>query len=102
MDHQATELLAGIGTPDELVDLWESIVGRPARDLRYQAVCSLFKLGSILFKLFGQMRDNGLMTPEFALEQSHNSPYVQQLCQILDLTPAGEITAPVPDVSFLR
>jgi aminoglycoside phosphotransferase (APT) family kinase protein len=102
MDHHATALLPGIGTPDELVELWQATTGRTAQHLRYHTVCTAFRLGAILCKLFAHMRDDGLMPPEVAAAQASNSPFVQLLCQLLDLTPPGEITAPVPDASFLR
>jgi aminoglycoside phosphotransferase (APT) family kinase protein len=100
MDHHATGLLPGIGTPDELVAVWENAIGRKAEHLRYHMVCTSFRLGAILVKLFDQMCANGLMPPEVAREQASNSMFIQTLCQLLDLTPPGDITAPLPDVKL--
>jgi aminoglycoside phosphotransferase (APT) family kinase protein len=100
MDHHATGLLPGIGTPDELVGVWESAIGRKIRDLRYHMVCTSFRLGSILVKLFDQMCAAGQMPPDVAAEQASNSMFIQYLCQLLDMTPPGEITAPLPAVTL--
>lgn len=100
MDHHATGLLPGIGTPDELIGLWQATTGRKVEHLKYHMVFSSFRLGAILYKLFDQMRAGGLMPAEMAEEQSTGNMFIQYLCQLLDMTPPGPIDSPLPEVTL--
>lgn len=102
MDNPAWDMLPGIGTPDELVEMWEGLMGRKAGDLHFYLAFTCFRLGAILIKLFEQMADSGLMTREESFEKSFNSPNVQLLSVLADLTPAGPITATLPRYSRLK
>ena len=96
MDGPGAERLPGIGTPDELVDLWESLTGRRCGDLDYFLVFTAFRLGAILCKLFGQMAASGLLAPSEAARQAAESDQVRLLAVLLGVPPPGDGPVVVP------
>jgi aminoglycoside phosphotransferase (APT) family kinase protein len=96
MDHPSSQILPGIGTPDELVDLWESLTGRTARPLHYYLVFTAFRLGVILQRLFSQMAENGQLEATEAARQAANGRALQHLALLLGVPPLGPVTVTLP------
>lgn len=93
------QLLPGLGSYDELVDMWEARTGRKAQDLRWHVAYACYKLGAIVIKLNQQMLERGLL-PE-GTDISTNSEVVQQLVLLTGAPPAGPVTATLPPCSRL-
>jgi len=102
MDTQGTQPLDGIGSPDDLVDLWEDATGLRATELHWYLVFSAYRLAAILTKLFSMMTAQGHMTAEVARSELERGAHVQQICGLLDLTPPAGIEARVPAVHLDR
>jgi aminoglycoside phosphotransferase (APT) family kinase protein len=102
MDPPESRQLEGIGTHDELVDLWEDVTGARATDLRWYLVFGAYRLAAIFAKLFSMMVAQGHMTPEAARTQLACGDHVQLLSGLLDLTPPRGVSPRVPDVRLER
>jgi aminoglycoside phosphotransferase (APT) family kinase protein len=102
MDAQAGQPLDGIGTSDDLVDLWEDATGLRATDLHWYLVFSAYRLAAILTKLFSMMTAQGHMTDEAARTELARGSHVQQICGLLDLTPPPGVEARAPAVRLDR
>lgn len=96
MEHNGgrREPLPGLGSYDELVDLWEARTGRQALDLRWHVAYACYKLGAIVLKLNAQMLERGLLPP--GTDISTNSEVIQQLVLLAGAPPAGPVTATLP------
>ena len=88
MDRFAWETLPGIGTPDELVELWEAESGLRARNLHWHRVFTAFRLGAITLKLHEHMHaaGRGPWTPP---ELAFRTGSVEQLALLLGLPRPG-------------
>jgi aminoglycoside phosphotransferase (APT) family kinase protein len=91
--------LPGLGSYDELVELWEELTGWTARNLRYHIAYACFRLGGILLKLNDQMLASGWLSA--GTDIATNSEVVQMLALVLDLPPAGPITCVLPPLKRL-
>jgi aminoglycoside phosphotransferase (APT) family kinase protein len=97
-DQGSAARLPGVGSLDETVELWEQLTGRRAQDLRYYLAFNAFRLGAIRIRLAHQMAAmNGPSSELSDLEA--NNVAIQQLSLMLGLTPAGPVTATLPDLS---
>lgn len=85
--------LAGFGTPQDVVDLWEEITGRKAQNLHWHAVFNAFRLASIMIRLPTMLKKQGRLPPESEYLFTNNTG-IQWLCSLLDLPPVGEPTTP--------
>lgn len=94
--------LDGIGSHDELVDLWENLTGTPAADLHWYLVFGAYRLAAILAKLFSTFVAQGRMPADFARLQLSTGNHVQLLAGLLDLAAPPGVTPLVPDVRFDR
>jgi aminoglycoside phosphotransferase (APT) family kinase protein len=83
MDGSAAAL-DGIGTPDELVTLWESHTGRTVHNLEWHDVFTTFRLGCIMMRLFANMAADGLMPPEVAAQQGREGGPAAAIAAQLD------------------
>jgi aminoglycoside phosphotransferase (APT) family kinase protein len=72
MDGPAS-VLEGIGTPDELVTLWETETGRKVRNLPWYEVFTTFRLGCIMIRLFANLAAEGQMPAETAAQLGRES-----------------------------
>jgi aminoglycoside phosphotransferase (APT) family kinase protein len=72
MDGSAS-VLDGIGTPDELVALWEAETGRKAMHLPWYDVFTTFRLGCIMIRLFANLAAEGQMPAETAAQLGRES-----------------------------
>jgi aminoglycoside phosphotransferase (APT) family kinase protein len=102
MDPPKSRQLEGIGTPDELVDLWEDVTGERATDLRWYLVFGAYRLAAIFAKLFSMMVAQGQMTAEAARAQLACGNHVQLMSGLLDLTPPRGVVPRVPDLRLER
>jgi len=102
MEPPESRRLEGIGTPDELVDLWEDATGRRATELRWYLVFGAYRLAAIFAKLFSMMVTQGHMTADVARTQLERGNHVQLMSGLLDLTPPPGISPRVPDVRLER
>jgi aminoglycoside phosphotransferase (APT) family kinase protein len=98
-DQGTSANLPGMGTPHETVQLWEELSGRAATDLYWCIVFNAFRLGAIRMRLSRQMAESG--TGPNDPDAAANNVAIQQVGLLLDLEPAGPVTAGLPDVSFL-
>lgn len=94
--------LEGIGTPDELVALWEDASGQRASELRWYLVFGAYRMAAILAKLFSMMVARGQMTEEAARVQLACGDPVQLLSGLLELSPPPGVVPRVPDVRLDR
>jgi aminoglycoside phosphotransferase (APT) family kinase protein len=83
MDGPSSELVPGIGSPDELVTLWQELTGRQAQNLEYFDLFTTFRLGVIMMRLFTQMGANGVMPQEMASQQARHSAPTLALAGLL-------------------
>lgn len=97
-----THRLEGIGTHDELVDLWEDVTGQRATDLHWYLVFCAYRLAAIFVKLFSMMVARGHMTPDVARTQLARGNHVQLISGLLDLSPPPGVTPTVPEVRLAR
>jgi aminoglycoside phosphotransferase (APT) family kinase protein len=102
MDAQGNQPLDGIGTADDLVDLWEDATGWRATDLHWYLVFGAYRLAAILSRLFAMMTAQGHMTAEAASVELDRGPHVQRICGLLDLTPPPGVEARRPRVRLDR
>ena len=102
MDPPESRRLAGIGTHDELIDLWEEISGERATDLRWYLAFGAYRLAAIFAKLFSMMVAQGHMTAEAASAQLACGDHVQWISGLLDLTPPPGVAPRVPDLRLVR
>ncbi|HVW40947.1 MAG TPA: phosphotransferase family protein [Amycolatopsis sp.] len=91
--------LPGLGSYDELVDMWEERTGLHAANLRYHIAYALFRLGAILLKLNDQMVATGHLPADADI--ATNSEVVQQLAELLDLPAPGRIETTLPPLRRL-
>ena len=94
MDRFAWELLPGIGSPDELIELWEAETGWQVQNLHWHRVFTAFRLAAVMFKLHAQMHAQGLegkATYELALKTGS----IEQLAILLGLPLPGPSTTRV-------
>lgn len=94
--------LDGIGTNDELVDLWQDLTGISVADLRWFLVFGAYRLAAILAKLFSTFVAQGRMPAEAAQMQLDAGTHVQLLAGLLDLTPPPGVLPVIPDVRLDR
>jgi aminoglycoside phosphotransferase (APT) family kinase protein len=102
MDPPESRQLAGIGTSEELVDLWEDATGWRARELRWYLVFGAYRLAAIFAKLFSMMVARGQMTAEAARVQLSCGNHVQWIAGLLDRAPPRGVTPRVPDLRLER
>ena len=102
MDPPESRQLEGIGTHDELVDLWEEAMGMRATELRWYLVFGAYRLAAIFAKLFSMMVAQGHMTQEAARMQLACGNHVQLLSGLLDLTPPPGVVPRVPELRLER
>ena len=94
--------LEGIGTHDELVELWEDVTGQRATELRWYLVFGAYRLAAIFAKLFSMMVAQSQMTADVARTQLERGNHVRLLSGLLDLTPPQGVAPGVPDVRLDR
>jgi len=102
MDPPESRQLEGIGTHDELVDLWEEAMGMRATELRWYLVFGAYRLAAIFAKLFSMMVAQGHMTQEAARMQLACGNHVQLLSGLLDLTPPPGVVPRMPELRLER
>ena len=102
MDPPESRRLEGIGTHDELIDLWEEVMGMRATELRWYLVFGAYRMAAIFAKLFSMMVAQGHMTAEARRTQLACGNHVQLLSGLLDLTPPRGVTPRVPDLRLER
>jgi aminoglycoside phosphotransferase (APT) family kinase protein len=102
LDPPESRALDGIGTHDELVDLWEEITGRRATDLRWYLVFGAYRLAAVFAKLFSMMVAQGHMTDELARAELRRGLHVQLMSGLLELTPPADVVPRAPDVRLDR
>jgi aminoglycoside phosphotransferase (APT) family kinase protein len=94
--------LEGIGSHDDLVDLWEELTGKRATDLRWYLVFGAYRLAAILAKLFSTFVEQGRMPAELARLQLDTGNHVQLIAGLLDIEPPAGVVPLVPDVRLDR
>lgn len=82
-------LLEGVPRPDEVVDRWEQLVGRPARDLTWFQVLAGLRMGLVMLRSRDQYVARGILEAD-ATTHLYN-PATRQLAALLGLA--------VPDLS---
>lgn len=102
MEPPESAQLEGIGSPDDLVDLWETTMGCRASDLHWYLVFGAYRLCGIFTKLFTTMADAGRLTPAAAEAQVMRGYHVQLIAALLDLTPPSGVLPVAPDVRLDR
>ncbi len=98
MDDQSDVTLDGMGTAQDLVDLWQDVTGWKANDLHWYLVYSTYRLSAIFSRLFGMMVVQGHMTDEAARDQIASGRLAQQMYGLLELTPPPGVEPRVPRV----
>jgi aminoglycoside phosphotransferase (APT) family kinase protein len=94
--------LEGIGTHDEVVDLWEDATGQRATELHWYLVLGAYRLAAIFAKLFSMMVAQGHMPADAAQAELEHGLHVQLMSGLLDLTPPPGVVPRVPDVRLER
>lgn len=94
--------LDGIGTHDELVDLWEDLTGMTAADLHWFLVFGAYRLAAIVAKLMSMFVAQGRMPAQLADEQLSSGLHIQLLAGLLDLQPPPGVAPVVPEVRWNR
>jgi aminoglycoside phosphotransferase (APT) family kinase protein len=102
MDPPESRQLEGIGTAEELVDLWEEVMGMRASELRWYLVFGAYRMAAIFAKLFAMMVAQGHMTAEARGAQLASGNHVQWMSGLLDLAPPLGVVPRVPDVRLER
>lgn len=102
MEPPESRRLEGIGTPDELVALWEDASGQRATDLRWYLVFGAYRMSAIFARLFSMMVARGQMTVEAARTQLACGDHVQLVSGLLGLPPPPGVVPRVPDVQLER
>ena len=102
LDPPESRELDGIGTHDELIDLWEDVTGQRATELRWYFVFGAYRLGAIFAKLFSMMVTQGHMTADAAGAELARGLHVQVMSGLLDCTPPPGVVPRVPDVRIDR
>ena len=102
LDPPESRDLEGIGTHDELVDLWEDAAGQRASELRWYCALGAYRLAAVFAKLFSMMVAQGHMTAEAAQAELAHGMHVQLMSGLLDLTPPPGVVPRVPDVRLER
>jgi aminoglycoside phosphotransferase (APT) family kinase protein len=102
MDPPESRQLEGIGTHEELVDLWQDVTGERAAELRWYLVFGAYRMAAIFAKLFSMMVARGHMTAEARRTQLARGNHVQLMSGLLDLTPPRGVTPRVPDLRLER
>ena len=74
LDPPESRRLEGIGTHDELVDLWEDATGERATDLRWYLVFCAYRLAAVFAKLFSMMVAQGHMPADAARAAARGRP----------------------------
>ena len=97
MDPPESRQLEGIGTSEELVALWEDVMGRRATELRWYLVFGAYRLAAIFARLFSMMVAQGHVTAEAARVQLACGNHVQWISGLLELTPPRGVVPRVPD-----
>lgn len=95
MDRHSWELLPGLGTPDDLVERWQSVTGRSVRHLHWNLVFTAFRLGVIRMKLRRMMVADGILPAAEAAPNARNES-IQLLGLWLDIEPPGEVDVRKP------
>jgi aminoglycoside phosphotransferase (APT) family kinase protein len=98
MSPNEAAALDGIGSHDELVELWEHLTGRQATDLRWYLVLGAYRLAAILTKLFSTMVSKGHLPDAVARAQISGGLHVQLMSGLLELPPPAGVTPLVPSV----
>jgi aminoglycoside phosphotransferase (APT) family kinase protein len=102
MEPPESRQLEGIGTSEELVQLWEDVTGQRATDLRWYFVFGAYRLAAIFAKLFAMMVAHGHMSADAARVQLACGNHVQWMSGLLDLTPPPGVTPRVPELRLER
>jgi aminoglycoside phosphotransferase (APT) family kinase protein len=102
LDPPESRQLDGIGSYDELVDLWEETSGQRATDLHWYLVFGAYRLAAVFAKLFSMMVEQGHMTSEVARAQLATGQHVQLMAGLLELIPPPGVAPIVPDVRLDR
>ncbi|MEX0665806.1 MAG: phosphotransferase family protein [Acidimicrobiia bacterium] len=102
LDPPESRDLDGIGSYDELVDLWEDATGQRATNLHWYLVFGAYRLGVVFAKLFSMMVEKGHMTGDAARAELAHGLHVQFMSGLLELTPPPGVTPRVPDVRVDR
>jgi aminoglycoside phosphotransferase (APT) family kinase protein len=102
MDPPESRQLEGIGTYEELVGLWEEVMGVRASDLRWYLVFGAYRLAAIFARLFAMMVAQGHMSEEARRAQLASGNPVQWMSGLLDLTPPRGVVPRVPDLQLER
>jgi aminoglycoside phosphotransferase (APT) family kinase protein len=102
MTPQESGQLDGMGSPDELIDLWEDLTGQSATDLHWFLVFGAYRLAAIMAKLFSMFVADRRMPAEFAEQQLNTGLHVQLLAGLLDREPPPSVTPLIPDVRLDR
>ncbi|OHV32240.1 MULTISPECIES: phosphotransferase family protein [Pseudofrankia] len=90
--------LAGIGTNDELVDLWEEASGQRATDLHWYLVFGAYRLAAIFAKLYTMSVKQGHLSAEDARVRLVRGYHIELISGLLDLTPPPGVVPLVPDL----
>ncbi|MCU1456390.1 MAG: hypothetical protein JWL73_482 [Actinomycetia bacterium] len=98
MDDQGDFNLDGMGSADDLVDVWEDATGWKAAGLHWYLVYSTYRLAAIFSRLFGMMVVRGHMSEEDARAQIERGRLAQQMYGLLDITPPRGVQSRVPNV----
>jgi aminoglycoside phosphotransferase (APT) family kinase protein len=93
-EHAVADLLPGIGTAQETVDLWERSVGRPLTHLRYHLVFAGLRLGAIRLRL-ARMHPGVELGPGLSTDDNGG---IRQLARLLEVSWPGAETASLPRV----
>lgn len=88
--------LEGFGSPAETIARWETLAGRPVRDLDYHLVYASFRMAVILVRLADLLGEAGLMPPALVAEMTTNNSGIQYVATLLDLPHDGTIATPWP------
>jgi aminoglycoside phosphotransferase (APT) family kinase protein len=92
------QALDGIGSHDEMLDIWSDVASRKPADLRWYLVLGAYRLAAIFAKLFAMMVAQGHMDDETARGMLATGQHVQLMSGLLDLTPPPGVVPIVPDV----
>lgn len=102
MEPDESRQLEGIGSPDELVELWEDATGQCASQLHWYLVFGSYRLAAIFAKLFPMMVARGQMAADLARVLLEQGLHVQLMAGLLELTPPAGVAPRVPDLRRYR
>jgi aminoglycoside phosphotransferase (APT) family kinase protein len=96
---KGSDVLAGLGSPQETIDLYRRLTGAEVPDLKYHLVLCAFRLSAVYIRLAALLRARDALPPGQA-GLAENNEKVQQLALLLGLAAPAEVDATLPHLDL--